>query len=392
METLYQYYAERGEQPTYASFGGEEQLLKYMDLRKSVFFRLSLPSQLFSGKSLLEFGPDTGENSLVFAKWGAQLTLVEPNAAAHAFIRQYFSDFQLHDSLTDLSEASVLGYVPHKKHDIVDAEGFIYTIQPNSAWIGKVKECLKPDGMLIISYMERFGSFMELMLKAIYKTVESSKRNEHGIDVAKLLFQPKWDSINHTRTIESWYMDVIQNPFVRLKYFIEPVGLMEDMLANGLRLYSSWPNYRDFLSASWIKAPMDHMGDLNAARTFVEQSRLSHFFGRKCFLYKPMENVSQNLELLLNSADTLAGNWSSDVCSTALDCLDKVEIQVNDSYIASGDEQWAGIEETFEMMKSVFNMMRMNDVASLIHFCRNDKTFISTWGTPAHYAVFQNTK
>ncbi|MFX5521487.1 methyltransferase domain-containing protein, partial [Acinetobacter baumannii] len=92
---------------------------------------------------------DTGENSIVFAQWGARVTLVEPNAEAHPYIRQYFSRFSLESNLTEIVTKSVLDCEPARQYDFVDAEGFIYTVQPTSAWVSKLHECLKPDGIAL---------------------------------------------------------------------------------------------------------------------------------------------------------------------------------------------------------------------------------------------------
>lgn len=37
-------------------------------------------------------------------------------------------------------------------------------------------------------------------------------------------------------------------------------------------------------------------------------------------------------------------------------------------------------------------LMAGDDVGPLVEFCRNDKTFISTWGMPNHHAIFQRTE
>ena len=58
-EKMYEYYAKQDVQPTYADFSSDAELSRYAQLRKNVFFRLSLPLALFQGKEVLEFGPDT---------------------------------------------------------------------------------------------------------------------------------------------------------------------------------------------------------------------------------------------------------------------------------------------------------------------------------------------
>ena len=91
MPGLYEYY--RGQQllPTFADFQGAPEVERYAAQRAAVLRdRAGLLPAMFNGAEILEFGPDSGENALVFAMWGAQLTLVEPNERAHETIRAYF--------------------------------------------------------------------------------------------------------------------------------------------------------------------------------------------------------------------------------------------------------------------------------------------------------------
>src|ERR1017187_1060891 len=342
MTGLYDYYLTQTIRPTHADFGSDTELSRYAELRKHVFNRLTFPPALFAGKRVLEFGPDTGENSLIFAQWGARLTLVEPNEEAHSYIRRYFSKFQLNDSLDDVIAVPLLEFSPPHKFDIIDAEGFIYTVQPTSAWVRKTSECLESDGFLIISHMELYGGFIELLTKAIYQRVARDPAYGVGIETAKRLFLPKWDSVQHTRKFDSWFMDVIENPFVRMKYFIDPVDLLKEMHTGGFRLFSSWPNYRDTLAMQWIKAPLDLEGEMLSSISFVEQSRLSHLLSCKCFMPENNREQTDNLALMIRIPDGLIDTWSKEACATARACVSNINGLIRGVRGAAGDRNLGG--------------------------------------------------
>jgi hypothetical protein len=392
LEKMYEYYAAQEVQPTYADFSGDTELSKYARLRKDVFSRLVLPPVIFNGKRVLEFGPDTGENSLVFAQWGARLTLVEPNTEAHPYIRRYFSKFGLEQRLDDVVSASLLDFQPPQKYSVIDAEGFIYSIQPTSAWVAKAGECLELDGFFIISYMELYGSFMELLLKSIYHSVTRDKSYPSGIASAKQLFQPKWDSVAHTRKIESWFMDVIANPFVRRKYFIDPAALLRDMQNGGFRIYSSWPNYKDALAMQWIKAAYSEQAETQAAVDFVEQSRLSHFLGSKCFLPLQLPALSARLAALIDIADSLVEAASEVACKQAQEHIDAILDLIKPGALVATEHEIRHARAILQMIRTIFGLIGKNSADELMEFCRTDKVFISTWGMPNHYAVFQKTR
>jgi hypothetical protein len=87
-DKLFQYYAREQFLPTFGNLENAGKLAQYTDARRTVFAeKLMLPIQMFDGADVLEFGPDTGENALVFAQWGAKVTLAEPNLRAHGQIR-----------------------------------------------------------------------------------------------------------------------------------------------------------------------------------------------------------------------------------------------------------------------------------------------------------------
>src|SRR5437016_2139675 len=110
--------------------------------------------------------------------------------------------------------------------------------------MARFAKLLNPGGLALVSYYEPFGCFIELFMKVIYTRLRQLT-GWAGFEAAEKVFQTKWDSIPHTRTMESWVMDVLENPFVRLKYFLEAVALCRDMAAEGFSLYSSFPGYRD---------------------------------------------------------------------------------------------------------------------------------------------------
>jgi len=93
--------------------------------------------------------------------------------------------------------------------------------------------------------------------------------------------------------------------------------------------------------------------------------------------------------MLIRTTDSLIDKWSQDACATAADCLGTLENQLAMMNAVATNNNTNAPGKIIAMIKSVFQLMGENEADRLIDFCRNDKTFISTWGTPAHYAIFQ---
>lgn len=393
---LHLYYQQRGLLPTYARLVCEEDLDKYQAGRENLFWdKLRIPPQLFQGASLIEFGPDSGENALVFAKWGALLTLVEPNPRSWPCIEDYFRKFGLNGNFKSLEKVDLESYKASKKFSFIDAEGFIYTIRPESIWISLFDKILEDNGLFIISYCESFGSMFELMLKLIYSRARQITALESR-DIAWRLFETKWNSIPHTRSFDSWLMDVLENPFVRLKYFFSAGPLCTQLAQSGFSLYSSWPNYVDMLDVYWHKKESSPDEKLAQNLDFISRSSLSFIFGKKLFFASESSDDVEVLNSLLweivSLIDRSIDDFDADSIENGIRLLNRVrDLIVNRPVIANSSQSKQGVFHVIDSINAIFKLLVVGDANSLISFCNSDGVFIKSWGLPAHFAVFRRS-
>jgi methyltransferase family protein len=394
-ETLYQYYRQQSVLPTYGGFRSDEDLAAHERHRRRLFTdKLFLPPRLFKNSRLLEFGPDAGENSLVFARWGAHCILAEPNQKAHPVIRDYFRRFQLEDRLASLEASDVASFPDPKseseRFDLIDAEGFIYTVKPESIWMGKFARLVRDEGMVVLFYCEAYGSLVELMLKV----VQSRFRQLTGLDAlqaAHRLFDAKWNSIPHKRKIESWVMDVLENPFVRLRYFFEPVSLCRQMGQAGFRLYSSWPSYHDGLDVHWFKKIRDEDEQWPLLEEFIARSRLSHVFGRTHFLTQRDRDLEKTLSNLLKLTDGLVDDFDDDDAKRAGALWARLAKKLESHRILTDGPDRAASLRTVNCFQRLLSLLRQGSPHKLVQFCTRNRAFIQSWGMPSHFAVFRKT-
>src|SRR5437868_5600846 len=197
-EAMYDYYRRQAVLPTEGGLADEAQLDAHELERRRLFTdRLALPPAVFRDARLLEFGPDAGGNSLVFARWGARCTLAEPNAAAHGRIVDAFDRFAVRECLVDLLPFDVDEFPDRSadaQFDIVDAEGFIYTVHPPSRWLSKFARLVRPEGFAIVSFYETAGALFELLWKAVHARYRDLSGRQ-GVEAAQDVFGVKWRSI-----------------------------------------------------------------------------------------------------------------------------------------------------------------------------------------------------
>jgi SAM-dependent methyltransferase len=389
---MYEFYERQSLLPTYAGLRSEEDLERYERMRDDVCAaKLYLPKRIFESVRLLQFGPDSGEDALVFARAGAKVTLVEPNLRAHATIHEYFRRFGLESQLEELSQADVLGYRTDRVFDFIDAEGFIYTVQPTSAWLDVFHRLLRPGGLFLITYYERFGALVELCLKALYALV---KRLEPGApeEIAATLYAPKWNAVPHTRRFESWVMDVLENPFVRARYFLGATELYDLAAARGFDLYSAWPSYRDSLAVYWHKRPMPLEARSELDRRHLARSALSFVTGYKLYLTREAETCSEIarlLDVLVDGVDALVDRSDPVILAATVDGFEELARRAaSETFLADGDSDRVHAVELLRSLREAFACAARGDAPGVREVTTANQAFVASWGMPNHLAVF----
>lgn len=392
---MYRYYQEQAVLPTYARFKTPDDLVAHEGRRKALFVdKLCLPPQVFQGARLVEFGPDAGENALVFARWGASLTLVEPNPNSWARIQEYFEQFRLQDRLLALEKVDLEHFETDERFRIIDAEGFIYTIKPESVWIRRFSRLVEKDGFVILFYYEKFGALLELMLKAIHARCKALLAID-GEEAAWKLFEAKWNSVPHTRSFQSWVMDVLENPYVRLPYFFEAGRLCAQLQESGFALYSSWPHYRNSLRVDWHKTAVEPAQRLAQDARFIARSRLSFALGRSLWLCAPeavVAQVTRALEQALEAVDRLIDGLEPralDDLAAGVDVLEQV--LATGGVVADSPDDASVARQLLQGFRTMAQLLADGDADGLITFCKTDPAFLTSWGVPGHFAVFRNT-
>lgn len=396
-DKLYHYYKTKEILPTYAKFASGEDLRRYRNHRES-FFRdkLRLPPHMFRGAQLVEFGPDCGENSLVFATWGADVTLVEPNPNSWPIIEAYFKRFQLTDRLVSRSTADLEQFETDARFRFIDAEGFIYTIKPDSIWIGLFQRILDDDGFAVISYMESFGSLLEFVLKVIFSFAGGGKGRD-SVEIAWRLFEGKWNSIPHTRSFESWVMDVLENPFVRLQHCFEAGAMYEMLSSSDFDIYASWPNYLELANVYWHKKEISREERKRDDLEFILRSRLSFVFGGKllvcCEPDKGLRSIGNALRELLGTVDQLIDRQDAEDLNRCRSLFDTIRSFLHEDRrnVLASEQCRAETLELLQSLDHVFSLLSANDIEGLIAFCNTDPAFIRSWGMPHHFAVLRKS-
>ena len=392
MTNLAKYYAQNAFFPSHRNLQTEADLARHGRARAALMqSHLGLPPAFFRGARIGEFGPDTGENALVFASWGAQLTLVEPNRAAHPVIGDYFRKFGLEELLCDLSAQTLETYAGGP-FDLVNAEGFVATIRPASCWLEAMARLTARDGLFHISFFEQRGALIELITNALAR-LEAAARGQTTMEAARRLMAAKWRRVGHSRPIEAWVMDHLENPAARLGAMLRGEGILRACRGAGFQLQASAPGYAEPLAPGWVKQERDGDQFLAAAAAHINRSALSFALGAKAY-WTGDDACAAALGRLIDdvaaAADAVIGAPGSDKAAQLCEAIGVLtEFLCAHAAVflteAGGDAGRA----LFDELAATLAAHRRGEDEAIARFCLENKDFLALWGAPVHHAVFR---
>lgn len=252
----YQYYKETGVKPVYADLNKKESFNAYEKLRRKVFeYNLNIPVRSFDRASLLEFGPSTGDNSLIFAQWGAELNLVEPVEKFIESIREYFQNHKLTESLRGVHCNTFEDFETYEKFDFVVTEGFVFHTGSPSYWLPRLASFGKDDSFVIISHLETTGYLIELLQAKCFQVIQKNHTGD-TLPLARDLYYNKWSKSAHSRSFDSWAYDNLIYPTLDAYLLNSIIDFQEIMSECGMLMWSSWPSVINYMDLSWIKHPV----------------------------------------------------------------------------------------------------------------------------------------
>ncbi len=148
---------------------------------------MHFPPKMFEGCSLIDFGAGTGENTVHYANWGANCTLIDNNKDSLKVARKVFKKYSKNFNKHRFNCSSIFNYKSKKKYDIVVSQGAIHHTDNKEKAFKKIIKFLKPNGYLIFALSNPSGGFQNnLQRLLVYKF---AKNWNEMINVAEELFR-----------------------------------------------------------------------------------------------------------------------------------------------------------------------------------------------------------
>lgn len=255
--SLLSYYRGEGFNPLGIDLGDAAKLAAHRAKREHLYRTLlGLPIDWLRGKEVLEVGPASGENALVLAMLGANLTLVEPNEHTRPGLLPLFERFGLRDRVREVSAETIDAFKSERTFDLVVAEGFVDTLADRERAIERLCELASAGGIVSVTRHEAVGMLVEFVKKATYARavrVGGPGDDKERIAIAEDLFAEDYARIPASRPFQTWWKDNLDSPVVN-EYLLWP---FEEMLATfragGCGYHASHPNYVERDTLRWYK-------------------------------------------------------------------------------------------------------------------------------------------
>ncbi len=239
--------------PSIIKFDTEEDRVKFFSRRLNILKTLTLPKQLFRGKKLIDIGGGTGEKTLVYAKLGADVTIVEPNEKSCEFAKKLFAKFVPQIRLNIINKSIYdFEFSELRQFDIIICEGVLMITHDPIESLCKILGHLGDDAIVMVTMCESNGWKKRYLQTRLIRKL-AGKDEKKILEAAKKYFQEHLDravkiGLRSEKTViyDSYVID-----------HVKPVSLKEICNAfkkNNISYISSFPKLDLFYQTdSWSK-------------------------------------------------------------------------------------------------------------------------------------------
>jgi len=390
-ESVLKYYQDNHFNPVMISVDDKATWESHFAKRLNLYQRhLGIPLSLLRGRSVLEFGCNSGENALVLASVGANLTLVEPNQQVLPRLKALFKKFGFEKQIIKLLQKDIDSFSTDKSYDLVIAEGFLFSLPNRDQLIDKIAQLLTPRGLAVISFNDQYGCLLEQTKKMIFWRVCQLSgiediHSEASLELARRLYAEDFANLNASRNFSTWWKDVLVNPLFRFDTFWSYKELLPLIEKAGCEFYTSSPGWNSIENFRWYK----DIPDINNRhkRLMEEWNSMFPFFitGMPTSPRHTEPVTSEVVESVSDLVKEISGytsNMSSSIESIEYPLLlDKYLMESKDPKVLNFNTE----------MKRLYDALTSAKLDELITIYHNSESLRKLWGAPFHYISFMKS-
>lgn len=253
MKNIYlKFYGEHKISPVHTNMNNWD---KHVENRKNLYRQLGIPMQCFKDKSLLEFGPGGGYNSLPLLTVGkaAHIDMVEPNETGRNEIIELFESNHIEKSRYRLYSCILEEYETEQKYDMIMAEQFLPHLENWNECLEKIKTFAKPGTIVIVTASDEIGFYIERMKRLVGRfMIRDIKEYDEQVKELVAIFSKQLDTMsNMTRPYKDWVEDQFMNEIAICGYLMTLKDVMNvfagefDVLGTSQCIFTDYSWYKD---------------------------------------------------------------------------------------------------------------------------------------------------
>lgn len=228
----------------------------YEKKRERLFLNaLKLPQKIFDNADLLDLGSGTGEHDLLYAKWNANLHLVEINPISVNQTKEYFKKNKLESKIKLIKNQSIFDFKTKKRFDIIISEGVLHHTNAPFQGLEKIAKLIKRGGFCVLQLAFDTSHFQRSLHRLIIDYLKKKEPNLDVINICKKLFN---ETINRAakfggRTKNQIIYDFYTNPKHK---GINLEKLINFFKKNNFEYYSSYPSIEPEGFVNGLESPL----------------------------------------------------------------------------------------------------------------------------------------
>lgn len=216
---------------------------KHLRRREALYRSLGMVPSWLAGKSVIEFGPGSGDNALVTASYGpGKLVFVDGNPKSIATINKRVDAGDFGNVECECRESNLLDYHDERRFDLVVCEGVLPGQHDPANYLRHVAEFVAPGGLLVITTVS-YASVISEVCRRLVKPVFAKKHDDFDSLVTGLadFFKTDLNSLTGmSRLHEDWVLDQILHPWEAITFtLLEAI----DAIDNDFDLQGTQPKF-----------------------------------------------------------------------------------------------------------------------------------------------------
>lgn len=392
--SVYEYYQAKKLNPTAHDVEKMGQFEKHERKRRNLFeYHLKLPQRLWKNARVLEIGCSSGENSLIWAKDGADISFVEPLASPTDRLVYLFKHFGLENRINKIHHCPLENFANDSNilYDIIIAEGFLFTLADRERQLCRMRSWLAKDGFIIISTMDPVGMFLEYTKRGLLFYLaarEGWNEDKQLLSLAHKLFYEDFQKIKHSRPFEAWIRDDFLNSHFNTKTFWGYPEIQKSFNPD-FYLYSSWPNYREIDNLVWHK-------NVFTSEEIIQLDLGGYYCRAPHFIHGKFTETGVSLfeKRIGKGICDLIGSYNKEIDLIVF----SASIEINPlleqiQLLKNSIKQYPVGQETMQVFTAtsqLFKKIKDSSLSQAITAYKTNMILRTLWGCPAHYLTMQN--